>query len=313
MKKVELDGSDLIKSVDFRGLLKSASPSEIEAACNYEYLRESQRFVRAVEKPPTSKTLPDGQVTFTGKGLGWPKGVGRFISYPFFMSLSAAEFVSLLCELQAVGFPKPWLKLNKRRARKFLVPLLARSQGQDDPLLRIERTLVVYDETETRVADAPHWQLWSKADYCEPDLIKRYERSNRSDFIGVIRIAERCTQGEAVEIFRTWCSDHLPENKGGVGPQWKNRLEQLAVMRICARIPDQWKRLKLVAKFCSYKGCRREATEYEQRRSRGHGKEPMDKQAQVEISAAIKDAWSYFRQLFPREKPLSMPNRRMRK
>ena len=76
-------------------------------------------------------------------------------------------------------------------------------------------------------------------------------------------------------------------------------------MRIWKLERNQWKRLKLVAKVCGYKGCKEELAEYEWRCGQGRGDEPMSKAASVEMSDARKGALIYFQSLFPGLNPLS--------
>lgn len=95
------------------------------------------------------------------------------------------------------------------------------------------------------------------------------------------------------------------EKKGGGDAKWRDRLNQLAVMRIWKHERNQWKRLKLVAKFCGYKGCIQEADAYEKRCKEGDADEPMGNAAKVEMSRARSEARKSFQGLFPREEPLS--------
>ena len=80
---------DLDAECDFQGL----SPEEIETACKYEYMRESQALRDAVggqkKKPPAQVPLSFGQ------HLKWE------------------EVGLLVLALTKAGFPKPWKQLKK--------------------------------------------------------------------------------------------------------------------------------------------------------------------------------------------------------
>jgi hypothetical protein len=127
----------------------------------------------------------------------------------------------------------------------------------------------------------------------------------RNYFFGLFRLDETYNESEAVKAFRAWFRERHAKTKGGGAPQWRARLNQLAVMRIWKREHAQWKRLKRVAKFCGYKGCEDEWAEYEERCGQGRGDEPMSKAASVEMSDARKGALIYFQSLFPGLNPLS--------
>jgi len=106
MKKSDLDDSDLTKdeSLDFR-FLGSASPSEIEAACLYEYMRESRILRDAVSgKRKLNQGLPS----------------------PFLPNLTLSQLGCLIALLQSAGFPKSWKRLSKR-FQTLLVSLLVPS------------------------------------------------------------------------------------------------------------------------------------------------------------------------------------------
>ena len=81
-------------------------------------------------------------------------------------------------------------------------------------------------------------------------------------------------------------------------------LKALSVMRIWKLHADKpWKRLDEVANVCRYKGCRREAAEYKRRRKAWDGMQPMSQAAKTEMSEARSRALSFFRRLFPEQKP----------
>ena len=296
LKKIPIEG-ELRQSVDFTPLFRSGSSDEIEAACKYEYMRESRTLVDAVADAESKK----------GSGL----------TPSFFRSLTVPQFFRLMIGLGRAGFPKPWCKLDEA-SHAMLIPLLKElrtdpaleaqvtTSDQVVPALSIEPAEVVFDHYGTTADDWYHFRL----EPTEPKLIKE---CGSEDFVGFIRIAKGCNQTDAVNEFRTWFSDHFPKSKGGGGTKWRNRLEQLAVMRICGSIADQWKRLEEVAKYCSYAGCKEETKQHKKRCPEGGADEPMAKKAQVEITNANKEAREFFQRLFPGEEPLSYRGKRGKK
>src|SRR5436190_2004741 len=109
MKEVDFDEDNLSETVDFR-FLDSASPSQIEAVCLYEYMCESQTLRDALNAARDDERK---------------RGTYGLLS-PFFLSFVAAQFLRLMVKLQCAGFPKPWKRLSKAFQRR-LVSLLAGS------------------------------------------------------------------------------------------------------------------------------------------------------------------------------------------
>src|SRR5262249_24911120 len=79
----------------------------------------------------------------------------------------------------------------------------------------------------------------------------------------------------------------------------RSQLKDLSVLRIWKCERNQWKRLKLVANVCGYRGCVTEWKEYKDRCRKGHGKDPMSEGAKSEMSRSRKRALSFFQHLFP--------------
>lgn len=107
MKKFDRDGFDLSESLDFR-FLDCHSPAEIETACKYEYMRESQALRDALAK-------------------GEKKG--PVLPSQFLPVLTFPQLGRLMLALQKAGFPTPWKRLAKV-SRKRLVSLLAQSREE---------------------------------------------------------------------------------------------------------------------------------------------------------------------------------------
>jgi len=285
MKKFRLDGSDLIESVDFR-FLESASPAHQQGACNYEYMRESEALRDAIAKPEN-------------KGRGFPT--------LFLPDLTFSQLGLRLLALRRAGFPKPWKRLTKD-SQDRLVSLLAEWREEtmwgnkslgippDYPPVVIEPA---YEDSLAREHKLPYS---SPLEASEPNL---FQRSGRKYFRGFILIDEAYNATQAVRCFKEWFRERYGKTKGGGGPKWRNRLKELAVMRIWKHETNQWKRLQLVAEFCRYKGCMKEAAAYKERCNEGGGDEPMSKAAKVEMSSARAEALKHFQDLFPGEKPLN--------
>jgi hypothetical protein len=281
MKKSDLDGSDLPEdeSLDFK-FLGSASQSEIKTACLYEYMRESQTLRGAISGGRSDQGL----------------------AYPFLPNLTLPRLGYLIVKLQSAGFPKPWKQLSRRFQTLLVSLLVTRGKRHGDtklyPPVIIEQGWPEFDSSENcwRVRQLEPFEL---------SLFKRWEHSGRKCFFGFIRIDTDYNETEAVEAFRTEFRKHWPKTGGGGSAKWRDRLNQLAVMRIWKHKRDQWKRLKMVAEFCGYKGCKREAAAYKKRCEEGRGDEPMSEAAKVEMSRARGAARTFFKSFFPGEEPLS--------
>jgi hypothetical protein len=278
MTKSDLHGNE---SLDFRDLFSSASPPEIEAACLYEHMSESQSLRDCVSgERKSDQRLPT----------------------PFLTNFSLPRFGYLIRALQSGGFPKPWKQLSKR-FRTRLVALLATGGKRHGNTNLYPPVMIAPGQPEFDYSE-DCWRV-GQAEPFELSLFKSWKRSGRKCFFGFIRIDTDYNETEAVEAFRTEFRKRWPKTKGGGSPKWGDRLKQLAVMRIWKCERNQWKRLKLVAEFCGYKGCIREAAAYKKRCKEGRGDEPMSQAAKVEMSSARGEARNFFRGLFPGEEPLS--------
>src|SRR5262245_44445994 len=151
MKKFDLQGE-----CDFRDL----SPAEIETACLYEYMRESQTlgdFLNAATDDKR-KMATYGLVT------------------PFFLNFTKEQqFVRLMLALGRAGFPKPWKGLSNM-SQKTLGSLLAKSKERTMhrdkeayPPIVIEDASVEFDHFGEIADEYYHWRL----EPSEPGLIKK--------------------------------------------------------------------------------------------------------------------------------------------
>jgi hypothetical protein len=266
---------------DFRDLFPLPPSSEIEAACLYEYMRESQ-------------TLRDAITGERKSGQGLPS--------PFLPNLTLPRLGYLIVKLQSAGFPKPWKQLSKRLQTLLFSLLVTGAKRPGDtklyPPVIIEQGGPEFDYSENcwRVGQLQPFEL---------SLFKRWEHSGRKCFFGFIRIDTAYNETEAVEAFRNEFRNRWPKRKRGGARQYHDLLNKLAVMRIWKNKRDQWNRLKFVAELCGYKGCVNELAAYKERCKQGYGDQPMGNSAKVEMSMARNEARAFFQRLFPGEEPLS--------
>jgi hypothetical protein len=235
------------------------------------------------------------------------------LQFPFLTNLTLSQLGVLFVALSKAGFPRPWNRLTAA-SKTELVSLLAgitkeRLLGDKEtysPII-IEEGAAEFDPLENC------WRL-GQLEPSELNLFKitasggtteRWEHSGRCFFFGFIRLDRGYNETDAVEAFRQEFRKRWSKTTGGGNPNWRARLKQLAVMRIWKHERNQWERLKLVAKICGYKGCKREAAEHKERGYRGHAKEPMSRGAKVEMSTAQANARTFFHELFPGDEPLS--------
>jgi hypothetical protein len=256
-------------------------------------------------------------------------------------TFTRVETYRLIFALRKAGFPKPWTTL-KKNARKELIPVISGwyeerkkayppvvieeampeqdLEGERERLVR-QQSLIAKPKSPAsaaaqNAADAfiramrpPIWRFTPS----QPELLRRGQQSQRKYFYGFIRIDEGYNETEAAEAFKKEFRKRWPKTKGGGTPKWRERLKQLAVMRIwkydrnrkAADYIKQWKRVTKVAEFCEYKNCMQEAAAYKERCSEGRADQPISNAAEVEMSSARADAREFFQRLFPGEEPLS--------
>jgi hypothetical protein len=282
MKPKQSAKFDFKNECDFRDL-RGRRASEIETACKYEYMREFQ-------------ALRDGLKNSRDDSKGTPL---RRQDLPSFVQESRGATYRLVLALRKAGFPKPW-KTLKEDGQKELIKAISEWENESYLPVVIEDAVPERDlerEREQLTARFPMWRFKPS----EPELLRHWEQSQREYFFGFIRIDKAYNETEAAKAFKTWFSERWEKTKGGSGPKWHQRLMQLAVMRICKQERNQWKRLKLVAEFCGYNGCVKEAEAYKERCKQACGDEPMSNAAKVEMSSAQADAREFFQRLFSGE------------
>jgi len=360
---------DFKSECDFRDLRRSRA-SEIEAACKYEYMRESQalrdelnerrkpsitpylaRLSRScmadcparlctadrpkqyeIQKRGTSKApeyriycshcksavnlppLPGDHwirqfATATNQKYRPPRPVLPSFAYE---NLSSSERYHLVYALLKAGFPKPWNQLIKN-SRKKLVQAISEweTEGKKShPPVVLEAASREPDEELNYDPDKPHDRIYWRLEPSEPELLRGCEQSDRKYFFAFVRIDKAYNETEAAKAFKEWFRERWGKTKGGNRERWGAQLKNLVVMRLWKRFPrreyrELYKRLNLVAQFCGYKGCVKEAAEYKERCEEGRGDEPISKAAEVEMSRARSEARTFFQSLFPGEEPLS--------
>jgi len=275
----DVDGSDIRESLDFRDLFCSASPSDIEAGCLYEYMRES-------------RLLRDTLNVETGDERG-KKRPPYGLATPFFLGFSDEQLFRLLVSLPEAGFPRPWKTLPKEFQGQF-VSLLAKSTRRDKelyPPVAIEEGSVEFDHYGETADQWYHWRL----EPAEPNLLKGWEQSRRRHFFGFIRIDEDVTQTEACNAFREWFENHsIKHLKGNL--HFDGKLNQLAAMR---------------ARHYYARG-EREAVLFETTGKKTYERDPFKigsctDNADTGLSRDCEAAKTFFQTLFPDEEPIHWP------
>jgi hypothetical protein len=207
-------------------------------------------------------------------------------------------FFLLLEQLQSAEFPAPWEELSEA-GRAELVSLLCSLVG---PAVGRKRKLsppaviVPWPEEEPSLNCLPfEWSLFK-------------DFSGEECFPAFLLINRGSTEKEVLEAIRGAVRKHCPRKRGGGSARWQAKLNDLAVLRICARFPDDpIKRVTEIARLSpGFKGCKAYAEE--RHRAKREGREVdrrISNAAEVEMSRACARARAFFQTLFPGEEPLS--------
>jgi hypothetical protein len=306
--------TELKNECDFREIAKN----EIEACCCYEYFRESAALRRSFARrlhtvslrispaaDGRAKVRPDDErlhwqtVIHPDSGLAVPKNADQLPRQALAFALIKAGWHEAAKKNKA---PPPWKSLGAETKKEIARCVKRCVEGKSKhpkwhrPLL-IQAFLPGQDPGELR----SQLEKWKEYAYYSAAADREY-------FFGLFRLDEAYNEEKAVRAFMAWFRKHkkrYSKTNGARGPKWRERLKQLVVLRIWKRELSRWKRLKLVAEFCDYKGCVREAAAYKDRCKDGRGDEPMSNAAQVEISSARAEARKFFQRFFPGEEPLS--------
>jgi len=292
------------ESLDFRDV----TAWELQAACLYEHMRES-RSLRD-ELNGRGKSDQDLQCPFYPNWMLARvslrvRRLGRYtLQSPFLPNLTLPQLGVLFVALQKAGFPRPWKLLNDD-SKTQLVSLLGGVTKRRAPADKETYPPVIIEEGSAEFDPSENCRRVGQLEPFELSLFSGATRSGRKPFLGFIFIDTGCNETEAVEAFRGEFRKRWGKTNWGGGTRWRDRLKQLAVMRIWKGESHQWKRLKLVAEVCGYRGCKREAAAYKKRCEEGRGDGPMSEAAKVEMSKARGATRTFFQSLFPGEEPLS--------
>jgi len=259
--------ADLDEECNFLDL----APEEIEAACIYEYSRESQALQNSLRRRPER---------------------GPALPASYLSELRFGNLVAWVTHLRAAAFPKPWKKLSTA-TRETLVSAWADAL-KGEPKLIIENVTPQWDAERITTGEP----LWLLDNYeVRRGLIRVTEACNETEAMDEFR--------------RWFREERPPTRGGNRKRWAAARLRDLTVMRLWKQFPSKLygrpvKRIEHVAKFTELKGCR---TFWDQlrnaRREKEHVPAEVPNAAKVEMSSARKDALRFFQTLFPGEKPLS--------
>jgi hypothetical protein len=139
---------------------------------------------------------------------------------------------------------------------------------------------------------------------------QRYIHHDGSETIAIRIPWGDFTDREIGSEMRNFARTHRPPNNSCKEPKRQGKrpqimtlsyLKALSVVRIYKLEGNQWKRLKLVAKVCGYRGCVRESAAYKERCRHGRGDEPVSNSAKVEMTKARDHALKFLQNHFPGE------------
>ena len=225
--------------------------------------------------------------------------------------------------------PPPWetLKAENKQEVVECVKRLTNSKDEERyPPLLLEEFLPGHDPVELE----QQFEKWKEHVYYSAAPGREY-------FFALFRLDETYNETQAVGAFRALFRKRYGKTKSGGGPNWLARLNNLTVMRLCQRFPnDPIKRIRRVAELTTagFKGCKnylKPQTADESRvgrsdpavsgevdalskrieeisadlRNSNQREQRMMQRAIEEMSRARKKALNFFQTLFPNEEPLS--------
>jgi hypothetical protein len=272
-KKPAISLADWLKTeCDFGDL----ADEELEGCCKYEHLHESKGF---------------------REGLANPKCE----ALPVVACADWMDNARLVFALKKAGYPVPWKKLGAESRANLTQVLSWNSKDQNrHPVLMAHEFALAHDPVE----EERLLKQWRETAYYTAALDRNY-------FFGLFRLDESYNQSEAVKAFAAWFEERYAQTKGGGGPDWRAKLNDLAVMRLRKRFPGKSNLIRRVLHVAEYTtagfaGCKvfrddrqkatREKREVEQR---------MSKAAIEEMSRACGDALKFFQTFFLDEIPLN--------
>ena len=265
--------------------LSGLSPKEIETACKYEYMRESQALRDELENSEADYNRE--YKLFNESGAIIASRPRRVLPSFAHENLRASERYHLVNELQMAGFPKPWNMLPKEAQKRLRSSISEwdEERKKSNPPVLIEAVSPEPDEELNYDPDRSHdriyWRLPS-----EPRLLHGWEQSGRKYFFAFIRIDEGYSQTEACDAFKTWFATQFPHRTHG-NPHFGAKLLQLAAMRVRHRF-KRAERQRMLAELtgkATYKG--------------------DQSLADIQLSRDCKDAMEFFQSLFVGQRPIS--------
>jgi hypothetical protein len=268
---------ELRNECDFRDIAEN----EIEACCCYEYFRESATMRETRVLPTCQDQIARSTLTFLLNKFGWQKSAGQ------------------------KDVPPPWKSLNveakKQIARSIKACFASKSKDQKrHPPLLVRELLPGHDPVELE----SQFEKWKEDAYYSATAGREY-------FFGLFRLDETYNETKATKAFRAWFRDRHKKTRGGPGPNWRAKLNDLVVMRLWKRFPkraDAIKRVEHIVKFTlpPFKGCK---DYWEERRDSIKVGRYVDRRiseaAKVEMTSARANSLKFFQALFAGETPLS--------
>jgi len=241
---------------NFSDLLRS----EREAACKYEYMRESHTLRDKLEAARSAESAKDQKEGAHEKRVNAADRFFRGETEPW------GRHFGLHVALLKTGFPKPWNQLTKA-ARKELAEVISRwddERKESYPPVVIRAGIPERDYE--RGMASPMWRLtlsdrerhWPPKSPTDSFFAGQSER--RYSY-GFIRIDESYNATEAKSAFTNWFLERYGKTKGGGSTDWQAKLNDLVVMRLGNRFPrreDATKRVEHVAEYTTagFKGCK---------------------------------------------------------
>jgi hypothetical protein len=250
-------------------------------------------------------------------GDHWERQFDEYCSAGLVRPSFAREFnwdatYRLVLALRQAGFPKPW-KTLKDDAQQELIRAIS---NWDEERKKTYPPVVIEPGFERDLERNKSRVLVSRSGASNLSSLSFIVGNGRGENTSAVLFG---LMKPTMKLKRLRPSEMSFENAGrrpeaAVSAKWRARLSRLAVMRIwkyaCAAqngndYLTQWKRVKLIAKLCGYKGCIKEYAKYQERCKQGRGDWPMTETASEEMSRARAEARKFFQRLFPNEEPLS--------
>jgi hypothetical protein len=273
-------------------LKELSAAGELEAACKYEYMRESQALRDEIENSETNYNREFKLFNYSGAIIASrPRRVLPSFAYE---NLRASERYHLAVALQKAGFSKPWNTLRKD-AQRELVSLVGewdKERKKSNPPVVVEAASPEPDEELNYDPDRPHNRIYWRLKPSEPELLQK-QWPGHPYFFGFIRVDEERSQTEMVEAFTAWVQKRYARHKKG-NPQWIGKLNQLAAMRVRHHYPRSERRVILLS-LTSKKTYKRGINETE----------PDTGKMDVGLSRDCREAREFFQTLFHGQEPIS--------